>query len=144
VDGAAQLQRLQAGAAADTAGAGRREVALEATQVWQAVTTQVDGHDVVPLFLVEVAIDAVPNGRGIVAIVDHAFADEEPDSQLEIRARRSHRYRQPLGRPVTGGDADLERLLGRDVVDASRAPVAVVRGDADACPAGVPGGGGPS
>ncbi len=109
----AELQGVEPGLAADAAGAGREEVAVETGELGLGhARRQLDFEDV---GAAGVRTLAGGGAAHLPAVSDHAFGEEEAQGQLGVGARGAHGDGHGA-RAVPLDQADLQRLLGGHVV----------------------------
>ena len=96
-------------------------MALHGFQRGQGRPPELDGHHVVALVGLDVALEAVADGADGATAGDDALREEEPGGQLEVGSRCAHGHRE---RPALAsrGHADLHGLLGGQLVGTHPGP----------------------
>lgn len=112
----AAFDLVEAGFAADAAGAGDVEVAVEEGGVEGDVGAEIDGDLVVLLIAgTRFIIDAVAEAVDVVARGDEAFGVEEASGEFEVVAGGAHGDGDGAGCAVVT-EADFERFFGGEDV----------------------------
>ena len=104
---------------------------LKRRQFGELRRAQRNRDDIVALFFRQIGIDAITDARNLVWLLHDSFGQEQPGSQFEVGAGRTHGQADPAA--LTAGlEPDFQRLLGYEAVTARAHLAGVIRPDSGA------------